>query len=77
MRLKAIQANCHKMEQCTAAIKDWCSSRRLQLNADKTEVFWFGSGVNIKKLSQMVTKLHLGSIVVDPVTLVQNLSLHG
>ena len=26
------------MEQCVAAIKDWCSSRRLQLNADKMEV---------------------------------------
>ena len=38
MRREAIQANCLKMEQCVAAIKVWCSSRRLQLNADKTEV---------------------------------------
>ena len=27
MSLEAIQANCQKMEQCVAAIKDWCSSR--------------------------------------------------
>ena len=36
LRLEAIQANCRKMKQCVAAIKDWCSSRRLQLNAEKT-----------------------------------------
>ena len=76
MHLESIQANCWKMEQCVAAIKDWCSSRRLQLNADKTEVIWFGSRVNIKKLSQMNTKLHLDLTVVEPVTSVRNLGVY-
>ena len=31
------------LERCVAEIKDWCESRRLQLNADKAEVIWFGS----------------------------------
>ena len=31
------------LELCIAEIKDWCSSRQLQLNADKTELIWFGS----------------------------------
>ena len=64
MRLKDIQANCRKMEQCVSVMKDCCSSRRLQLNADKTEVMWIGSRANIKKLSQMDTKFNHGSIVV-------------
>ena len=76
MRLEAIQANCRKMELCVATIKDWCLSRQLQLNADKTEVFWFGSRANIKKLSKMDTKLHLGSIVVESVTSMQNLGVY-
>ena len=50
--------------------------RRLQLNADKTEVIWFGSRANINKLPQIDTKFHLGSIVVDPVTSVQNLGVY-
>ena len=76
MRLEAIQANCRKMEQCVAAIKDWCSSRRLQLNADKMEVIWFGFRANIKKLSQMDMKLHLGSTVVEPLMSVRNLGVY-
>ena len=76
MRLETIQANCRKMEQCVDAIKAWCSSRRLQLNADKTEVIWFGSRANIKKLPRMYTKLHLSSIVVEPVTWVRNLGVY-
>ena len=76
MRREAIQANCRKMEQCVSAMKDWCSSRRLQLNAHKTEVICFDGGANIKKLSQLDTKLHLGSIVAEPVTLVRNLGVY-
>ena len=75
IRLEAIQASCRKMEQCVAAIKDWCSSRRLQLIADKTEGIRFGSRANIKKLSQKCTMLQLGSIVVEPVTSVRNLEV--
>ena len=76
MLCEAIQANCRKMEQCVTAIKYWCSSRRLQLNADKTEVIWFSFRANIKKISQMDTNLHLGSTVVEQVTLVQNLGVY-
>ena len=76
MHREAIQANCRKMEQCVSATKDWCSSRRLQLNADNTKVTWFGCRANIKKLSQMDTKLHLGLIVVEPVTSVRNLGVY-
>ena len=76
MRLEATQANRRKMEQCVSVIKDWCSSRRLQLNADMMEVIWFGFRANIKKLAQMDMKIHLGLIIVEPVTSVRNIGVY-
>ena len=32
-----------ELEDCTAAIQDWCRARKLQLNSDKIELIWFGS----------------------------------
>ena len=40
--LKDLQYVKSVLERCILAIQDWCSSRRLQLNLDKTEVIWFG-----------------------------------
>ena len=54
MRFEDIQANCRKMEQRVAAITDWCSSRRLQLKADKTKVIWFGSRANINDKTEVI-----------------------
>ena len=42
MHLATIQTNRQILERCVAEIKGWCASKRLQLNADKTEVIWFG-----------------------------------
>ena len=42
----------------------------------RQEVICFGSRTNIKKLSQMDTKLHLGSTVVEPVTSMRNLGVY-
>ena len=36
MSLKDVQYVRSALERCILAIKDWCSSRRLQLNPDKT-----------------------------------------
>jgi len=41
----------HQLCCCVTVIRDWCSSRRLQLNALKTELQWFGSRANLRKLS--------------------------
>jgi len=40
-----------QLSDCAADIAAWCSSRRLQLNASKTELIWFGSHTNLFKLS--------------------------
>ena len=34
---------------CVLDVKQWCASRRLQLNADKTEAIWIGSRAAINK----------------------------
>ena len=43
MSLNDVQYVRSGLERCILAIQNWCSSRRLQLNPDKTEVIWFGS----------------------------------
>ena len=42
MSLKDVQYVRSVLKRCILAIQDWCSSRRLQLNPDKTEAIWFG-----------------------------------
>ena len=48
---------------CIHDISSWCSSRRLQLNGEKTELIWFGSRhtFNHEDLT-----LQLGSTVIEP-----------
>ena len=76
MKIADIQPARHNLEQCVAAIKDWCSSRRLQLNEDKTELIWFGSRANLKRLSQLDTTLQLGPTTIQPTTQVRNLGVY-
>ena len=72
LRIVDINTTHVNLELCVAAIKDWCSSRRLQLNADMTELIWFGTWSNLKKLMQAETSLHLGSITIEPAAVVRN-----
>ena len=76
VRTATIQANCLNLERCIDAIKDWCASRRLRLNGDKTEIFWFSSRANLKKLSSANTTLRIGSTIVEPVNSVRNLGVY-
>jgi len=47
------------------------ASRRLQLNAEKTEAIWFGSRENLKKLTNC--SLRVGSETIQPSTFVRDL----
>jgi len=57
-------------------IKLWCKSRRLQLNASKTELIWFGSQSNLAKLSRTDCTIQVGSSAIQPSTVVRDLGLH-
>ena len=62
---------------CIADIAVWCASRRLQLNANKTEVIWFGSSTNlIVKLTCPDCSVHIGSDSIEPLTAVRDLGVH-
>ena len=37
MKINAVMEHRRRLETCVESIRDWCSSRRLQLNPDKTE----------------------------------------
>ena len=76
MRVCEIQANCQNLAQCVVAVGEWCSSRRLQLNTDKTEQIWFGSRTNIKRIQQEDTSLPIGSTIIIPVHSVRNLGVY-
>jgi len=61
---------------CVTDIRDWCSSRRLQLNALTTEQLWFISRANLRKLSFADLTLSVGNDVIQPVTVVRDLGVY-
>jgi hypothetical protein len=63
------------LQNCVHDVYDWCASRRLQLNADKTELIWFGSSTNLKKLSTKDCNLYLGDTCVRPSSTVRDLGV--
>ena len=61
---------------CAADVSQWCASRRLQLNADKTEVIWFGSRSNLDKLSGRDHTLSFDAETIHPVTTVRDFGVY-
>ena len=53
----------------------WCAARRLQLNADKTEVMWVGSRHNLSRLANQDLTLTIGTETVKPVAVVRDLGV--
>ena len=53
----------------------WCSSRRLQLNGEKTELIWFGSRHTLQNVNHEDLTLQLGSTVTEPVRVVCDLGV--
>jgi len=45
---------------CILDVREWCASRRLQFNAQKTELVRFGSAANICKMSAKNVTLSVG-----------------
>jgi hypothetical protein len=64
------------LSSCISDVRDWCSSRRLQLNASKTELVWFGSRCNLNKLSNTDLTVTVGTEVIQPVSVVRDLGVY-
>ena len=47
-------------------ISSWCSSRRQQLNSEKTELIWFGSRHTLQNVNHEDLTLQLGSTIIEP-----------
>ena len=63
------------LQDCILDVANWCSARRLQLNASKTELIWFGSRFLLKKLTEDDLTLRLDSGSVHPVSVVLDLGV--
>jgi hypothetical protein len=74
-RLAEIYVAIDRMQQCVEEIHRWCASRRLQLNPSKTEVIWFGSKTNLKKIQDMDLALRVGTDVIQPAKVVRDLGV--
>jgi hypothetical protein len=64
-----------QLSNCATNILSWCASRRLQLNASKTELIWFGSRVNLTKLRLLNQSITVGTENVQPVDTVRDLGV--
>jgi len=74
-RIIDVSSTIQTLQQCIEAIHRWCASRRLQLNPSKTEVIWFGTKANLKKMENSDLSLHVGNDVIEPVPVVRDLGV--
>ena len=64
------------LQDCIIAISEWCASKRLQLNAKKTKVLWFGSVAGLRKVDAADRRLTIGTDVIQPVDVVRDLGVY-
>jgi hypothetical protein len=64
------------LQECIVAVSSWCASKRLQLNAKKTEVLWFGSVANLRKVAHADRCLTIGPDIIQPLEVVRDLGVY-
>ena len=60
-----------RLEARVADFAQWCASRHLQLNADKTETLLVGSRANMTKLATQDQSLWISSETIKPTIVVR------
>jgi hypothetical protein len=71
-----IKQTVNTLEQMITEVGAWCASKRLQLNASKTELIWFGMPSNLSKLHSNDLALHTGNVTVQPCAVVRDLGVY-
>ena len=64
-----------RLQGCIADVVNWCSSRRLQLNASKTELIWLGTRHSLSKMDLDACSLQVGEVDIKPATSVRDLGV--
>jgi hypothetical protein len=64
-----------KLDDCFLDVSDWCASKRLQLNASKTELLVFGTATNLKKIPPGSDVMRAGSSVIESAVIVRDLGV--
>ena len=64
-----------ELQECAVAVSDWCRSKRLQLNAKKTECMFFSTAINLQKIPTARKRFSIENDVVEPVNVVRNLGV--
>jgi len=60
---------------CVTSVNNRCASKRLRLNTKKTEVMWFGSAINLRKISSVDKDILVGSDIISPSSVVRDLGV--
>jgi len=63
------------VEDCLSDVSSRSAAKRLQLNATKTEILWFGSETNLHKVLPANRVISVGQSVIQPVTVVCDLGV--
>jgi len=74
-RICNVPSTIDRLQRCVSSIRDWCTSRRLQLNPSKTELIWFGSCASLRKIADNGLSLRVGGDVIIPVDVVRDLGV--
>jgi hypothetical protein len=70
-----LQSAQNVLQVCTANVGQWCASRRLQLNASKTELIWFGLRQHLAEIPSNDLLLSVKSGIIHPVNFVRDLGV--
>ena len=72
-------ADVHRMmstlNDCFVDVSGWCASKRLQLNAGKTELLLFGTATSLKKIPPGSDVMQAGSSVIESADVVRDLGV--
>jgi hypothetical protein len=73
MSLPEVDIYCPIISDCVSSIHQWCASRRLQLNTDKSELIWFASATNLEHLHDYKSSIQFDGVELQPSETVRDL----
>lgn len=63
------------LASCLSDVSSWCASKRLQLNAGKTDIMWFGTAAMLHKVPSGHRVISTCAAAIEPVAVVRDLGV--